>query len=93
MRKILNLYIENFIWILIAILSLVFVKNISDLPLGVTSWIPKAQEIASGKIPSSNFYPAGSSLMILPFILLKIDLFYATYVTYATYVVKVDWPK
>jgi hypothetical protein len=68
--------------VIFTLFYLILVKKASDLPLGIENWIPKAKEIASGHIPSSNFYPAGSALMILPFTILKIDLFYAAFTYY-----------
>lgn len=49
-------------------MPLLIISQVSDLRISIGNWAAKANEILGFKIPSSNFYPAGSAIMLLPFI-------------------------
>lgn len=53
---------------IISLIELLIVHIQSDLPIGIINWFPKAREIISMQIPSSNFYPAGSAILTAPFL-------------------------
>lgn len=61
---------EILIVIIISILQILLIHIVSDLPIGITNWIPKARELANLHFPSSNFYPPGSAILLLPFLYL-----------------------
>lgn len=58
---------EATFWLLIAnaVLLGAIIANPSTETLG--NWSSKAQEILSGSIPESNFYPIGSAVAVVPF--------------------------
>ncbi len=39
-----------------------------DLPVGLWNFLPKAEELSSWQIPSSNYYGPGAALLLLPFL-------------------------
>lgn len=55
----------------------------SDLPTLLGNWEIKSREILNLTIPSSNFYPAGSALMLLPFVWDGPDFITAVYFYYS----------
>jgi hypothetical protein len=59
---------ECILFMLIACVPLLIISQVSDLPTSIGNWAVKTNEILGFKIPSSNFYPAGSAIMLLPFI-------------------------
>ena len=59
---------ECILFMLIACVPLLIISQVSDLPTSLGNWAAKTNEILDFKIPSSNFYPAGSAIMLLPFI-------------------------
>ena len=62
---------KRIIFLAIGIAQLFWISKVSDLPISVGNWFPKAEEISSFHIPESNFYPAGSALLLVPFLMLK----------------------
>lgn len=61
---------------IISTIPLLAVSTLSDLPIWIGNWIPKIEQILQGHIPESNFWPIGSTLMLLPFYFLKNHLFF-----------------
>jgi hypothetical protein len=59
---------ELILFMLISCIPLLVISQLSDLPTSLGNWAGKANEILNFNIPTSNFYPAGSALMLLPFI-------------------------
>ena len=57
--------------LILGVFELLVIAKVSDLPIGIINWFPKAHEISKLAIPSSNFYPAGSALMLTPFLFLE----------------------
>ncbi len=56
------------LYIIICLVPMFVVTITSDLPILLGNWEFKAREILNLKIPNSNFYPAGSAIMLLPFV-------------------------
>ena len=59
---------ELFLFMLISCVPLLVIFQLSDLPTSLGNWETKTREILNLKVPSSNFYPAGSAIMLAPFI-------------------------
>jgi len=59
---------EFILFMLISFIPLLVISQLSDLPTSLGNWAAKTHEILNLEIPSSNFYPAGSAIMLLPFI-------------------------
>ena len=53
---------------IVCLITLFVVHIQSDLPIGIINWFPKAREIISMQVPSSNFYPVGSAILTAPFL-------------------------
>lgn len=71
MQKHLNFSKSNLIFLgflAFCLVELFTIKALVDLPVGLWNFLPKAQELANGQIPSSNYYGPGSALMLLPFL-------------------------
>lgn len=63
-----NVNYELILFMLICCIPLLVISQLSDLPTSLGNWAAKAHEILNFEIPISNFYPAGSAIMLLPFI-------------------------
>jgi hypothetical protein len=59
---------EFILFMLISCIPLLVISQLSDLPTSLGNWASKTHEILDLKVPSSNFYPAGSAIMLAPFI-------------------------
>ena len=59
---------EFILFMLISCIPLLVISQLSDLPTSIGNWAAKTHEILDLKVPSSNFYPAGSAIMLAPFI-------------------------
>lgn len=44
------------------------VNKVSDLPVWVKNWEGKALQIATFQVPTDNFYPPGSAILLVPFL-------------------------
>ena len=69
-------------WELISYLALNFilllaVHSLTDLPIRLSNWEAKAEAFAHLTIPNDNFYPPGSSLLLIPFLWSGPDYFLA----------------
>ena len=60
--------LELIIFLSLVLLELLVIKNLSDLPITLANWEPKAKELLNFKVPSDNFYGPGSALMLIPFL-------------------------
>jgi len=56
------------IFALFNLLIIYSVNKISDLPVWVKNWETKASQIASLQLPTDNFYPPGSAILLVPFL-------------------------
>ena len=50
------------------LLMILIVNRVSDLPVWVKNWETKALQIASLQLPTDNFYPPGSAILLVPFL-------------------------
>lgn len=50
-------------------IELFAINSVSDLRLGTSNWIEKAQQILDLQIPTDNFYGPGAALLLSPFVL------------------------
>ena len=69
-------------WLFISYLTLnlvilIAVKQLTDLPIRLSNWEAKAEAFAAFTIPNDNFYPPGSSLLLVPFLWSGPDYFLA----------------
>ncbi len=69
-------YLIGYLVFLLA--ELLLLNRISDLPISITNWITKAEQIASFSIPSDNFYGPGAAIMLVPFLWAKEHLIIVT---------------
>lgn len=57
------------------VIELLFIHKFSDLPIEVSNWIYKADQLAAFNIPADNFYGPGGAILILPFLWARNNLF------------------
>ena len=67
-KIVLKINFKCLLYITICLIPMIIVTFTSDLPTLLSNWEFKSREILNLKIPSSNFYPAGSAIMLLPFV-------------------------
>lgn len=58
-------------YLILCLIPLLIVHILSDLPIAVSNWEYKSRELLSLNFPSDNFYPAGSAILLLPFLWLN----------------------
>jgi hypothetical protein len=75
------------IYLVLALIPLVFVHYISDLPVWVGNWEPKARDILNFNFPKDNFYPPGSALLLLPFVWLSPNFYIVVFFYYSLSIV------
>jgi hypothetical protein len=56
-------------------IELAVLHGVSDLPVSIGNWVPKAEQLASFQIPSDNFYGPGAAMLLVPFLWLTDQLF------------------
>jgi hypothetical protein len=56
-------------------IELAVLHGVSDLPVSISNWVPKAEQLASIQIPSDNFYGPGAAMLLVPFLWLTDHLF------------------
>lgn len=56
-------------------IELTFIHRVSDLPVSIGNWEPKAEQLASFQFPTDNFYGPGAAMLLAPFLWLKDRLF------------------
>jgi hypothetical protein len=62
-------------YLVIVGIELVVIHRISDLPVSISNWVPKAEQLASLQVPTDNFYGPGAALLVVPFLWLTDRLF------------------
>jgi len=55
--------------------ELTFIHRVSDLPVSIGNWVPKAEQLAALQVPTDNFYGPGAALLLVPFLWLTDQLF------------------
>lgn len=56
-------------------IELAVIHGVSDLPVSIGNWVPKAEQLASFQVPTDNFYGPGAAMMLMPFLWLVDRLF------------------
>lgn len=56
-------------------IELTLIHRVSDLPVSIGNWVPKAEQLTSFQIPTDNFYGPGASMLLMPFLWLADRLF------------------
>ncbi len=56
-------------------IELTLIHRVSDLPVSIGNWVPKAEQLASFQIPTDNFYGPGAAILLVPFLWLTDRLF------------------
>jgi hypothetical protein len=74
-------------YLILALIPLILVHYISDLPVWVGNWEPKARDILNFNFPKDNFYPPGSALMLLPFVWLSPNFYIVIFFYYSLSIV------
>jgi hypothetical protein len=56
-------------------IELAVIHGVSDLPVSIGNWVPKAEQLASFQVPTDNFYGPGAAMLLVPFLWLTDRLF------------------
>ena len=55
------------LYTILSSLPLLLVNLVSDLPISISNWESKVNDILNLNFPEDNFYPPGPAILILPF--------------------------
>ncbi len=71
----LSKYWKIFSYLALLAIELSVIHRVSDLPVSIGNWVPKAEQLISFQIPADNFYGPGASILLMPFLWLADRLF------------------
>ena len=66
----------------LCLIPLQVLSKIIDLPVSIGNWSVKASEILNFSVPTSNFYPPGSALLLSPFLWMAPNFKYIVFIYY-----------
>ena len=70
-KLVIYLFVNNLL------MAIVWIENIQ--PPAAGGWISKSEELLKFHLPSDNYYPPGSALLLIPFTKLENSALYATF--------------